>query len=41
MFTFTLFQHKIASDLSSGVTGEVHHVDSGYNILGMYMPEDA
>ena len=23
------------SDLSSGVTGEVHHVDSGYNIMGM------
>lgn len=31
----------LLSDLSSGVTGEVHHVDSGYNILGMYMPEDA
>ena len=23
------------SDLSSGVTGEVHHVDSGYNLVGM------
>ncbi len=23
------------SDMSSGVTGEIHHVDSGYNILGM------
>ena len=23
------------SDLSSGVTGEIHHVDSGYNIIGM------
>ena len=23
------------SDLSSGVTGEIHHVDSGYNIFGM------
>ena len=23
------------SDLSSGVTGEIHHVDSGYNIMGM------
>ena len=23
------------SDLSSGVTGEVHHVDSGYHMVGM------
>lgn len=23
------------SDLSTGVTGEIHHVDSGYNIMGM------
>jgi enoyl-[acyl-carrier protein] reductase I len=23
------------SDLSSGTTGEIHHVDSGYNIIGM------
>jgi enoyl-[acyl-carrier-protein] reductase (NADH) len=23
------------SDLSSGVTGEIQHVDSGYNIMGM------
>ncbi len=23
------------SDMSSGVTGEIHHVDCGYNILGM------
>ena len=23
------------SDLSSGVTGEIHHVDAGYNIIGM------
>lgn len=28
------------SDLSSGVTGEVHHVDSGYNVIGMKL-EDA
>jgi enoyl-[acyl-carrier protein] reductase I len=28
------------SDLSSGVTGEVHHVDSGYNLVGMKQ-EDA
>jgi enoyl-[acyl-carrier protein] reductase I len=25
----------LLSDLSAGVTGEVHHVDSGYNIVGM------
>jgi enoyl-[acyl-carrier protein] reductase I len=23
------------SDLSSGVTGEIHHVDAGYNLIGM------
>jgi enoyl-[acyl-carrier protein] reductase I len=28
------------SDLSSGVTGEIHHVDAGYNIVGMKQ-EDA
>ncbi len=27
------------SDLSRGVTGEVHHVDAGYNIVGMKHPE--
>jgi enoyl-[acyl-carrier protein] reductase I len=25
----------LLSDLSSGVTGEVHHVDCGYNVIGM------
>ena len=25
----------LLSDLSSGVTGEVHYVDSGYNVMGM------
>jgi enoyl-[acyl-carrier protein] reductase I len=30
----------LASDLSSGVTGEVLHVDSGYHVLGMAAPED-
>ena len=25
----------LLSPLSGGVTGEVHHVDSGYNIVGM------
>ena len=28
------------SDLSSGVTGEIHHVDAGYNVVGM-KAEDA
>ena len=30
----------LLSNLSSGVTGEIHHVDSGYNIVGM-KAEDA
>ena len=30
----------LLSDLSAGVTGEVHHVDSGYNIIGLPNPED-
>jgi enoyl-[acyl-carrier protein] reductase I len=25
----------ILSDFSRGVTGEIHHVDSGYHIVGM------
>jgi enoyl-[acyl-carrier protein] reductase I len=25
----------LLSDLSSGVTGEVHHVDAGYHVVGM------
>ncbi len=28
----------LLSDLSAGVTGEVHFVDSGYNIIGMAAP---
>ena len=27
------------SDMSRGVTGEVHHVDSGYHVLGMKRPD--
>jgi enoyl-[acyl-carrier protein] reductase I len=30
----------LCSDLASGVTGEIHHVDSGYNVIGM-KAEDA
>jgi enoyl-[acyl-carrier protein] reductase I len=30
----------LVSDLSSGVTGEIHHVDAGYNVVGM-KAEDA
>ena len=26
------------SDLSRGVTGEIHHVDAGYHIVGMKNP---
>ncbi|MCZ8316258.1 enoyl-ACP reductase FabI [Phreatobacter sp.] len=29
----------LLSDLSGGVTGEVHHVDSGYNIISMPRPD--
>ncbi|MBF9041942.1 enoyl-ACP reductase FabI [Rhodobacterales bacterium HKCCE4037] len=29
----------LLSDLGSGVTGEVHHVDAGYNIIGMKNPD--
>ena len=31
----------LLSDLSSGVTGEVHHVDSGYHVVGMMSPQAA
>jgi len=30
----------LLSDLSSGVTGEIHHIDAGYNVVGMKQ-EDA
>jgi enoyl-[acyl-carrier protein] reductase I len=30
----------LLSDLSSGVTGEVHYVDNGYNIVGMAAVEE-
>jgi len=29
----------LCSDLSSGVTGEIHFVDSGYNVIAMPQPE--
>jgi enoyl-[acyl-carrier protein] reductase I len=29
----------LLSDLSSGVTGEIHHVDCGYHIVGMKNPD--
>jgi enoyl-[acyl-carrier protein] reductase I len=29
----------LLSELSAGVTGEVHHVDSGYHIVGMKNPD--
>jgi enoyl-[acyl-carrier protein] reductase I len=31
----------LLSDLSSGVTGEIHHVDSGYHVVGMLAPDAA
>ena len=30
----------LLSELSSGVTGEIHHIDAGYNLVGMKQ-EDA
>ena len=29
----------LLSDLSGGVTGEIHYVDSGYNIIAMPQPD--
>jgi enoyl-[acyl-carrier protein] reductase I len=29
----------LLSDMSRGVTGEVHHVDSGYHVVGMKHPD--
>jgi len=29
----------LLSDLASGVTGEVHHVDAGYHVVGMKRPD--
>ena len=31
----------LLSDLSAGVTGEVHHVDSGYHMVGMVAADAA
>jgi len=31
----------LLSDLSAAVTGEVHHVDCGYNVVGMLAPDAA
>ncbi len=31
----------LLSDLSKSVTGEIHHVDSGYNIIGIPAPKDS
>ncbi len=30
----------LLSDLSAGVTGENHHVDAGYNAIGMSLPDE-
>jgi len=30
----------LLSDLGSGTTGEIHHVDAGYNIIGMMQMDD-
>ncbi|HVM85242.1 MAG TPA: SDR family oxidoreductase, partial [Candidatus Binatia bacterium] len=31
----------LLSDLSRGVTGELHHVDAGYNVVGMMRTDAA
>ena len=31
----------LLSDLASGVTGEIHHVDGGYHVVGMIAPDKA
>jgi enoyl-[acyl-carrier protein] reductase I len=30
----------LLSDLASGVTGQIHYVDCGFNIIGMYVDKD-
>ena len=32
--------HYLLCDLSTGVTGEIHFVDSGYNVIAMPQPDD-
>jgi enoyl-[acyl-carrier protein] reductase I len=31
----------LLSDLSSGVTGEIHYVDAGFNVVGMKLMDAA
>ena len=31
----------LLSDLGAGVTGEVHHVDAGYHVVGMMATDSA
>ena len=31
----------LCSDLAAAVTGEVHYVDTGYNIVGLLAPDDS
>ena len=31
----------LSSDMAAGVTGEVHYVDSGFNVIGVATPEEA
>jgi len=31
----------LLSDLASGVTGEIHYVDAGFNVVGMKLLDDA
>ncbi|MGH2466814.1 MAG: enoyl-ACP reductase FabI, partial [Candidatus Limnocylindrales bacterium] len=31
----------LSSDLAAGITGEVHYVDAGFNVLGVPLPDEA
>ena len=35
-----LVELNLLSNQSSGVTGEIHYVDNGYNIIGMIKPPE-
>jgi len=35
-----ILMSDVGNGLASGVTGEIHHVDAGYNVIGM-KAEDA
>jgi enoyl-[acyl-carrier-protein] reductase (NADH) len=36
---FSSIGNRMTQHLSRGVAGEVHHVDSGYHVVGMKRPD--